>query len=313
MTSSGWGISTALSDWGIGGASPPEEESAGGAATETPTRMETTPASDAEVDAMTKTLDAEVDAMTKKMETGVTTALASFGFGGSTKRDIPEPDGEERKAAGVDEDGAPKIETTPASDEELAAMTKEMESGLTAALAGFGFGDSGNKCDRASMEDEPAGENESVVQKSEVESAAEAASSAIWSTFETVSELKAPSSVIGEWIDDLQKENDQKDPHKGLRDSLDEFLKERPCAKYEEWVEHLLISEGWDEDSAVVDDSFYWEKSSHRNVWNERNIIDGIKVDEAETKRAYVAARDSKEIAAKSAVSDGNEEEVVFE
>lgn len=303
MSSSGWGLSAALSDWGIGGDAPAENESAGGTEGEGPT-IETTPAS-----------DVEVDAMTKEMESGLTSALASLGFDGSQKGDKSERTDELSIAGDTEGDGAPKIEKTPASDEELAAMTKGMESGLTSALAGFGFGSLTNTCDQVSSENKGVGTDEENGKKSELEAAAEAASSAIWSTFETVSELKAPSVVIGagigEWIEDLQKENEQKDPHRELRDSLDEFLKERPCAKYEEWAEHLLISEGWDEDSAVVDDSFYWEKSAHRNVWNERNIADGISVDDAGRKRAYVAARDSDQTP--KTVHDSNEEEVVFE
>uniref|UniRef100_A0A7S4HJV5 Uncharacterized protein n=1 Tax=Odontella aurita TaxID=265563 RepID=A0A7S4HJV5_9STRA len=302
MSASGWGLTTALSDWGIGGATRSEEDSAGGADSGETPKTETKPAS-----------DVEVDSMTKEMESSVTSALASLGFG-STISDAPQSAEKEQQLVSTAEDGAPKVETTLASDEELASITKEMESSLSSALSGFGFGDSANRSDQTPTETQGVGVNEGLAPKIEVEKAAAAASSAIWSTFETVSELKAPSAVIGEWIEDLQKENELKDPHKSLRDSLDGFLKDRPSAKYEEWVEHLLISEGWDEDSAVVDDSFYWEKSAHRNVWNERNIEDGIKVEEAEAKRAYVAAMDSKLVATSAkSLSENSEEEVVFE
>jgi NMD protein affecting ribosome stability and mRNA decay len=88
-------------------------------------------------------------------------------------------------------------------------------------------------------------------------------------------------------------------------------------------VEELLVKEGWDDGSAVVDNSFYADKSIHRNLWNERNMQDGIGVEEAETKRAYVLASGSnegkkKKIAeivddkAKEMVVKDDEEEIVF-
>mmetsp|Transcript_32783 Transcript_32783/g.43554 ORF Transcript_32783/g.43554 Transcript_32783/m.43554 type:complete len:225 (-) Transcript_32783:22-696(-) len=83
-----------------------------------------------------------------------------------------------------------------------------------------------------------------------------------------------------DWIDTLEKENISSDPHSKLRAFLDAYLEIFPKATYEEWVEEVLCKiEGWDEGSAVVDESFYTERSVHRNVWNERNALEGIDLD----------------------------------
>ena len=47
-----------------------------------------------------------------------------------------------------------------------------------------------------------------------------------------------------------------------------------PKSTYEHWVEEYLCTAGWDTGSAVVDDTFYYENSVHRNIWNERMSVD---------------------------------------
>ena len=101
------------------------------------------------------------------------------------------------------------------------------------------------------------------------------------------------------WIDKLEKEQSvDSNPHRAkLREHLDAYLGVWPCVAYEDWVEDALsVVEGWDQDSVVVDESFYMEDSIHRNLWNEKNIEDGVENVEGDregnaSKRKFVPAR----------------------
>jgi len=105
----------------------------------------------------------------------------------------------------------------------------------------------------------------------------------------SLADLNPMSKLASGWIDDLEKQNAESDPHRKLRDHLDGHLGEWPRSSYEEWVEEALrVLDGWDDGSAVVDDTFYMEDSVHRNIWNERNAEDD---DGVECKREYVSAR----------------------
>jgi len=291
---SGWGLSAALADWGLGGSEDPEKEYSEQEKASTAPQVEIVPELGAS--------DAELAALTKKMESGISAAFSGLGLGGTVFGAMTSASQETGKEGdSAENEGAISGNSVQGPGSNLSAMKRELEAGVTTALSGFGLRYSAT---------EDTGETGNNSKKET------AVSSAIWSTLESVSEMKGPPIVIGagigEWIEDLQKENEEKDPHKSLKESLDKYLKEQPCGKYEGWVEQLLMSEGWDEESAVVDVSFYMEKSVHRNVWNDRNIQDGIGADEGETKRAYVPARGSKQTENKSTKAtneDGEEEE----
>ena len=105
----------------------------------------------------------------------------------------------------------------------------------------------------------------------------------------SLADLNPMSKIASGWIDDLEKQNAESDPHRKLRDHIDSHLRDWPKSSYEEWVEEALrVLEGWDDGSAVVDDTFYMEDSVHRNIWNERNAEED---DGMECVREYVSAR----------------------
>ena len=111
------------------------------------------------------------------------------------------------------------------------------------------------------------------------------------STLRSLYNMNPLNKLASGWIDDLERQNADADPHRDLRAHLDSHLKDWPRRTYEEWVEEALCAlEGWDAGSAVVDDTFYTEDSVHRNVWNDYQC--GEEEDE-ETKREFVPARGS--------------------
>ena len=104
-------------------------------------------------------------------------------------------------------------------------------------------------------------------------------------------ELNPMNKLAGGWIDALERKNADADPHRELRAHLDNHLKDWPRSTYEEWVEEALCAlDGWDQGSAVVDDTFYSEDSVHRNVWNETNY-QRAKEEGGEAQREFVPAR----------------------
>jgi hypothetical protein len=266
---------------------------------------------------------------------GLTAALGNWGFGGLTTN---EATAEEQESSEEKKDATTENVAKLASDAELAAMENEMDSVAAAAAMAVTSAiwssletlktttttttaAAENREDAttaATTEAEvPLSDAELAAMENEIDSAAAAAqtavSSAIWSSLETLSEFTASKPAA--WIEELEREHTEKDPNHKLRQSLDVFVELHPRATYEEWVEELLVKEGWDDGSAVVDNSFYAEKSSHRNLWNERNMQDGIGVEEAETKRAYVLASESSKGKKKrrSVVVDDKAEEIVVE
>lgn len=110
-----------------------------------------------------------------------------------------------------------------------------------------------------------------------------------------------------EWIEDLEKDANSKDPYKHLRQHLDEYLVQHPTGSYEAWIQKWVQEQGWGEEedevttqpaassesavTIIIDPSYYKEESYHRNFWNERNYHDGIEVDNPDAPRKYVAAR----------------------
>lgn len=282
---SGWGLPSGLSDWvGLGVAAVAAEYNNGDA---------DEGFAGGDVSAVEKSdagaSDAELEALTKGMESGLTAWTAPFGLGLGSAADSTTPDGDALigdTALPVNTDMSALAEGLESG---LTSAVEGMESGFTSALNGFGFGISTAEDGESTAKEGTDDNNDTPV------------SSSIWSALGSVAGTVSSPRLnyhpigggIGEWIDDLQKEQFEKDPHTKLRESLDAFLEEHPRAAYEDWVEHFLeVSEGWDEGSAVVDDTFYLEKSNHRIVWNERNIEDGIGADEGETKRKYVPVID---------------------
>jgi len=111
------------------------------------------------------------------------------------------------------------------------------------------------------------------------------------SALRALSELNPMNKLASGWIDDLERENTAADPHRELRAHLDNHLQDWPRSTYEEWVEEALCAlEGWDQGSAVVDDTFYSEGSVHRNIWNETNY-QRAEEDGGEAQREFVPAR----------------------
>lgn len=303
--------------------------------------------------------DAELASMTEQMDTAVSSAIwsslrtmqSATGAGNDVDTNetiltevTEKPEGEGAK---------------PASDAELAAMTEEMQSTAAAAQTAMSstiwsslqtvYSATGAENDAVTRETAPAEKAEEQQQQQhtanlasdeelaamaeKMESTAAAAenavSSALWSGLQTMSELKAdPASLLSlytsnlkpaGWIKDLEDENAENEPLRDLRKSLDAFVEAHPRGSYEDWVEVVLTQEGWDEGSAVVDNTFYAEESVHRNLWNERNYADGIDVNDESPQRAYVPAAAPSGIVRETDTptrrlsSAGDDEEIVFD
>ena len=82
------------------------------------------------------------------------------------------------------------------------------------------------------------------------------------------------NSIASSWINNLERQSKLSDPNHKLRSHLEIHLNDWPKSTYEHWVEEYLCTAGWDTGSAVVDDTFYYENSVHRNIWNERMSVD---------------------------------------
>ncbi|CAJ1945906.1 unnamed protein product [Cylindrotheca closterium] len=183
--------------------------------------------------------------------------------------------------------------------------------------------------------------NEIPQPKEEKETSDTVASSSLWSAFSAVSDTfmqtasndstgnsksgsGAQSSNMfmqlytskvnqaAEWIEDLENEENSKDPYKHLKQHLKDFLKDRPTGTYEGWIQKWVQEQGWGEDEdegtngdvnegdaeestapVFIDPSYYKEESIHRNFWNEKNYADGIEVEDENAPRKYVKARAS--------------------
>jgi len=178
--------------------------------------------------------------------------------------------------------------------------------------------------------------------------AAAAASSSIWSAFSAVSDTilqtasnestgtpKSPSAAqpsnmlmqlytskvnqAAEWIEDLENEENSKDPYKHLKQHLKDYIKDHPTGTYEGWIQKWVQEQGWGEEedevtttetpatgttgegndggaeesavTIIIDPSYYKEESIHRTFWNEKNYADGIAVDDENAPRKYVEVR----------------------
>jgi len=111
------------------------------------------------------------------------------------------------------------------------------------------------------------------------------------SALRSLYDLNPMNKMASGWIDALERENADADPHRDLRAHLDNHLKDWPRSTYEEWVEEALCAlEGWDAGSAVVDDTFYIEGCVHRNIWNETNY-QRAEEEGGEAQREFVPAR----------------------
>lgn len=172
------------------------------------------------------------------------------------------------------------------------------------------------------------------------EKAVEAASSSLWSAFSAVSDTilqvtpddsanntktTAGSSNMlmqlytskvnqaAEWIDELENEENSKDPYKHLKQHLKDYVEENPTGTYEGWIQKWVQEQDWGEEeedttglagekgennseeasttAIAINPSYYNEESIHRTFWNEKNYADGIPVDDENALRKYVQAR----------------------
>ena len=229
----------------------------------------------------------------------VTAALGGWGFGGSND----EADTAPTTALG-------SVEAGPAEEEDWQHQAEAVEDAAAAAVA-FLTGSGPSATSAAESVEEAMGE------------AANAASSAASSFFSGATEflssvgedtaagaapppdandptasalrsfyeLNPINKMASGWIDALERENAASDPHRELRAHLDNHLKDWPRSTYEEWVEEALCAlDGWDQGSAVVDDTFYSENSVHRNIWNE-TIYQKAEEEGGEAQREFVPAR----------------------
>jgi hypothetical protein len=137
-------------------------------------------------------------------------------------------------------------------------------------------------------------------------STAAGTSSSLWSAISAVSEDPTGSIMnlysnkvnqASEWIEDLEKEQQDQDPYRNLKNHLDAYVTANPRGAYEEWVRLWISEHGWggEDDQKEGDDdciniSYYQEESVHRNHWNERNYEDGINIDDEDPQRSYVVA-----------------------
>ena len=236
----------------------------------------------------------------------VTAALGGWGFGGSTD----EADTAPTTALG-------SVEADPAEEEDWKHQAEAVEDAAAAAVAFLtGSGPSATTAAESVEEAmEEAANAASAAASSFFSGATEflsgvgedaaAASTATdtaavpppdandptASALRSFYELNPMNKLASGWIDALERENADADPHRDLRAHLDNHLKDWPRSTYEEWVEEALCAlDGWDQGSAVVDDTFYSEDSVHRNIWNE-TIYQKAEEEGGEAQREFVPAR----------------------
>ncbi|KAL3936638.1 MAG: hypothetical protein SGBAC_008083 [Bacillariaceae sp.] len=120
-----------------------------------------------------------------------------------------------------------------------------------------------------------------------------------------------------EWIEELENEENDKDPYKHLKQHLKDYIQDYPTGTYEGWIQKWVQEQGWGEEeeeqattgttartdggnneakveppiTIFIDPSYYKEESIHRTFWNEKNYADGIEVDDENAPRKYVEAR----------------------
>eukprot|EP00565_Helicotheca_tamesis_P000963 CAMPEP_0185739066 /NCGR_PEP_ID=MMETSP1171-20130828/34523_1 /TAXON_ID=374046 /ORGANISM="Helicotheca tamensis, Strain CCMP826" /LENGTH=396 /DNA_ID=CAMNT_0028410507 /DNA_START=54 /DNA_END=1244 /DNA_ORIENTATION=- len=261
----GWGITSALSSWGFPTAVTGEEETTDDTAAAT---------------------------------TGTTSALSSWGFTTTTEEtttatedntaaiDITTSEGlvvgeqQEEEPGTVGEDVLAGLEDAATAVEDAATSAASFISGSMTAF----FGGTEDNNDDAGTTNATKTKEEPPFTSTENNntSAMEIAESM---TSMPLTLMSSAATTLGistnlnpsEWITDLEKQSLSKDPHTKLREFLDAYLQIFPKASYEEWIEECLVNiEGWEKEEAVVDESFYAEDSVHREVWNERNSLDGI-------------------------------------
>lgn len=236
----------------------------------------------------------------------VTAALGGWGFGGSND----EADTAPTTALG-------SVESDPVEEEDWKHQAEAVEGAAAAAVAFLTGGGPSATTAAESVEEamEEAANAASAAASSFFSGATEflsgggedtaaastaAATSAVpppdaddptASALRAFYELNPMNKLASGWIDALERENADADPHRELRAHLENHLKDWPRSTYEEWVEEALCAlDGWDQGSAVVDDTFYAEDSVHRNIWNETNY-QRAEEEGGEAQREFVPAR----------------------
>lgn len=236
----------------------------------------------------------------------VTAALGGWGFGGSND----EADTAPTTALG-------SVETDPVEEEDWKHQAEAVEDAAAAAVA-FLTGSGPSATAAAENVEEAMGEAANAASAAassffsgateflsgvgdDTAAASTAAAAAAVpppdandptaSALRSFYELNPMNKLASGWIDALERENADADPHRDLRAHLDNHLRDWPRSTYEEWVEEALCAlDGWDQGSAVVDDTFYSEDSVHRNIWNETNY-QRAEEEGGEAQREFVPAR----------------------
>ena len=233
----------------------------------------------------------------------VTAALGGWGFGGSTDEADNTPSVVAESASNPVEEEEWKHQAEAVEDAAAAAVAFLTGGGPSATTAAESVEEAvGGAASAASSFFSGASEFLAGVNPTSDAAGAAADASATTapptdaddptaSTLRSLYNMNPLNKLASGWIDDLERQNADADPHRDLRAHLSNHLKDWPRSTYEEWVEEALCAlEGWDAGSAVVDDTFYTEDSVHRNVWNDYQC--GEEEDE-ETKREFVPARGS--------------------